>query len=164
MYDKTVTVFNLYESPTASIWFPHILTGVDLITDRGQMIRQYGPDNSDSASLHIAYAESSGRKIIVDGQTGNPALNTMREPLVWLPPKAWKGQVNDLLDDTITFSPADFFWAGVWEDGPVNDDDYADRRQDGFYAYMDGKYDYVYKVTSVGGPYTVIPHFEILGA
>lgn len=164
MYSEKVTVFNFYESSTASIWYPHVLFGVDLITDRGQLIQRYGPDNSDNASLHIAFSQIDGQMVIVNSQTGALAENTLGEPLPWLPPKAWKEQVNDLLDDTITFSPGDFFWAGEWAGGAVNDADYSDRRQDGFYAFMNNKYDFVYKITSVGGPYTVIPHFEVLGA
>ena len=37
MYDKTITVFNGYASKTTgkSYWYPHILSGVDLITDHG---------------------------------------------------------------------------------------------------------------------------------
>ena len=75
--------------------------------------------------------------------------------------KEWRRQVNDLLDDTITFEASDdcFFWEGVWNSGQVNDEDY----RGGFYAYMNNRYDFVYLVSSVGGPYSVIPHFEILG-
>lgn len=231
MYEATVTVFNFYKSASAELWFPHVLTGVDLVTDKGQMLRQYGPDSTDAAELHVAYSGLSpsweivhdyeptldnepavewiseaekkkhigerfyygdmGRaisrvyqfshdaetdewkwsilqndmKIIVDGLTGEPMLNTLGEPLPWLPPKEWARQVNDMLDDTITFdSREDFFWQGAWEGGPVNDTDYQDRRGGGFREYMTNNYDYVFKITSVGGPYTVIPHFEIRGA
>lgn len=48
---------------------------------------------------------------------------------------------------------------GEWDGGTVNDEDY----RDGFYHYMNAAKDFVFKITSVGGPYTVIPHFEILG-
>lgn len=165
MYQATVTVFNFYKSPSAALWFPHVLHGVDIVTDKGQMLRQYGPDSTDAAELHIAYKEMDNQKIIVHGWTGEPALNTLGEPLPWLPPKEWARQVNDMLDDTITFdSREDFFWLGAWEGGPVNDADYQDRRGDGFREYMTNNYDYVFKITSVGGPYTVIPHFEIRGA
>lgn len=228
MYSESITVFNNYESRTTgqSLWYPHVLTGVDLITDKGQMLRRYGPDSTDAAELHVAYSGLSpswemvhdyeptldnepavewisdtekekhigerfyygdiGRtisrvyqfshdietdewkwavlqddmKIIIHGWTGEPMLNTMGEPLPWIPPKEWANQVNDLLDDTITFASGDFFWDGEWAQGPVNDEDY----RDGFYTYMNSQYDFVYRITSVGGPYTVIPHFEILGA
>lgn len=165
MYQATVTVFNFYKSASAELWFPHVLTGVDIVTDKGQMLRQYGPDSTDAAELHIAYTEQDGKKIIVNGLTGEPMLNTLGEPLPWLLPKEWARQVNDMLDDTITFdSREDFFWQGAWEGGPVNDADYQDRRGGGFREYMTNNYDYVFKITSVGGPYTVIPHFEIRGA
>lgn len=165
MYQATVTVFNFYKSPSAALWFPHVLTGVDIVTDKGQILRQYGPDSTDAAELHIAYKEMGGQKIIVNVLTGEPALNTLGEPLPWLPPKEWARQVNDMLDDTITFdSREDFFWLGEWTDGPVNDDDYTLMRYASFRDYMTKNYDYVFKITSVGGPYTVIPHFEVRGA
>ena len=152
MYDKTVTVFNFYNSKTAglSYWYPHILSCVDLITDHGAMLKKYGPDSSDNAALHIAYTPD-GDKVTVQRSDG--------AAVPWLPPKAWAAQVNDDLPGSITFGPEDFFWQGEWTGGMVVDDDY----RDGFYQYMNSNRDNVYKITSVGGPYTVIPHFEILG-
>ena len=152
MYDKTVTVFNFYSSKTAglSYWYPHILSCVDLITDHGAMLKKYGPDSSDNAALHIAYTPY-GDKVTVQRSDG--------AAVPWLPPKAWAAQVNDDLPGSITFGPEDFFWQGEWTGGMVVDDDY----RNGFYQYMNSNRDNVYKITSVGGPYTVIPHFEILG-
>lgn len=153
MYDKTVTVFNFYESTTSAMWFPHVISGVDLNTDKGAIIKKYGPESSDNAQLHIAYTEKEGKKVVIDF-TG--------KELPWISPKEWKRQLNDILDDTITFNSADgdFFIEGIWEGGIVNDDDY----RGGFYSYMNDRYDFCYKITSAGGPYTLIPHFEILGA
>lgn len=152
MYDKTVTVFNFYSSKTAglSYWYPHILSCVDLITDHGAMLKKYGPDSTDNAALHIAYTPDGGKMTVqrLDGAV-----------VPWLPPKAWAAQVNDDLPGSITFGPEDFFWQGEWTGGMVVDDDY----RNGFYQYMNSNRDNVYKITSVGGPYTVIPHFEILG-
>lgn len=152
MYDKTVTVFNFYSSKTAglSYWYPHILSCVDLITDHGAMLKKYGPDSTDNAALHIAYTPD-GDKVTVQRSAG--------ATVPWLPPKAWAAQVNDDLPGSITFGPEDFFWQGEWTGGMVVDDDY----RNGFYQYMNSNRDNVYKITSVGGPYTVIPHFEILG-
>lgn len=157
IYEATITVFNYYESSTAQIWYPHILKNVDLITDRGALIKKYGIDSTDKAELHIAYTEKDGQKVITDAAG---------KELIWLPPKAWAKQVNDELSDSITFNPAtDFFWKGEWTGGsPVNDEDYADRLAEGFYAYMNRENDFVFLITTAGGPYTVIPHFEILGA
>lgn len=154
MYDKTVTVFNFYGSSTVSMWYPHVLHNVDLITDKGQILKKYGPDSTDNAELHIVYTMQDGKQVIKDA-SGNM--------LPWLPPKEWERQANDSLADAITFGPDDFFMLGEWMGGIVDDADYQDRRYDGFYPYMNDRYDFVYLVSSVGGPYTVIPHFEILG-
>lgn len=152
MYDKTVTVFNCYNSKTTdeSYWYPHILSGVDLITDHGAILKKYGPDSTDNAALHIAYTQD-GDKVMIQQSDGSA--------VPWMTPKAWAGQVNDDLPDSITFGPEDFFWQGEWAGGVVVGNDY----RNGFYQYMNSNRDNVYKITSVGGPYTVIPHFEILG-
>lgn len=152
MYDKTITVFNGYASKTTgkSYWYPHILSGVDLITDHGAILKKYGPDSTDNAALHIAYAPD-GDKVMVQRSDG--------AAVPWMTPKAWAAQVNDELPDSITFGPEDFFWQGEWTGGMVTEGDY----RNGFYQYMNSNRDNVYKITSVGGPYTVIPHFEILG-
>ena len=153
MYEKTVTIFNYYESATTgdAYWYPHVLSNVDLNTDRGAIIKKYGADTADNAQLHILYGTNqSGQKVIADRDSN---------AIPWLPPKEWKNQTNDLLSETLTFSPEDdFFWEGEWDKGVVNDDDY----RGGFYQYMNQSRDNVFKITSVGGPYSLIPHFEIL--
>lgn len=133
-----------------------MLSGVYLETDRGQIMKLYGPDSTDNAQLHIPYVYKDGKRVVVDASG---------KELPWLPPKEWRKQVNDLLDDSITFNPTtDFFMAGAWDgDGPVDDADYTDRRYEGFYAFMNAEKDFVYLISSVGGPYKVIPHFELLG-
>lgn len=154
MYGNIITLFNRYDSQTGTVWYPHILTGVDLNTDRGAILKKYGPDSTDNAQLHVRYHFRDGVKEITDN-AGNE--------LEWLQPKKWAKQTNDALENSITFSLDSFFWEGVWDGGIVNDAEYTDRRYEGFYAYMNAKHDNVFLITSVGGPYTVIPHFEILG-
>lgn len=156
MYSDIVTIFNFYESNTAAIWYPHVLSGVHLETDRGRIMKLYGPDSTDNAQLHIPFVDKDRKRVVVDASG---------KELPWLPPKEWRKQVNDLLDDSITFNPTtDFFMAGAWDgEGPVDDADYTDRRYEGFYAFMNAEKDFVYLISSVGGPYKVIPHFEILG-
>lgn len=152
MQDKVITVFNMYENKTAdtAVWYPHTISGVSLYTDRGAIIKKYGNDSADNAELHIPYTDSDSSKIITDAD-GNS--------LPWLPPKEWKAQTIDALAESITFDPAqDFFIEGTWDGGVVSEDDY----KQGFYAYINNKRDFCYKITSVGGPYTLIPHFEIL--
>ena len=152
MYNKTVTIFNYYESSSAAVWYPHVLSGVDLITDKGAILKKYGPDSTDNAELHIPYTADKEKKIIIDNSGKN---------LFWIPPKEWQRQVNDDLPLSITFGSDDFFIEGIWTKGMVNEDDYL--RQNGFYNYINNQFDFVFKISSVGGPYTVIPHFEILG-
>lgn len=156
MYNDHVTVFNFYESPTTGeiTWYPHSLQMCDLITDRGAIVKKYGADSTDTAQLHIRlYDEVDAGDICV--------LTSGGSYLPYLPPKEWKNQTNDKLAESITFSDKDFFIKGIWigRDSPVSDDDY----RGGFYQHVNNINDNVFKISSVGGPYTVIPHFEILG-
>lgn len=150
MYDKTITIFNYFESKGGAAWYPRIIPDVDLSTDIGSILKKYGPGSTDRVELHIAYAERSGQKVIVDNDGAE---------LLWMSPKEWSKQIESELLNSITFGPDDFFMEGVWEDGLINEDDYPD----GFYNFVNNQYDFVYKVSSIGGPYTLIPHFEILG-
>jgi triphosphoribosyl-dephospho-CoA synthetase len=61
MYEKTVTIFNYYESKTTgdAYWYPHVLSGVDLVTDKGAILKKYGPDATDNAQLHVRYTRLS---------------------------------------------------------------------------------------------------------
>ncbi len=153
MYDRKITLFNYCENPEAedAYWYPHVLSNVDLNTDRGAIIKKYGNDAADKAQLHILYGtDQTGQKVIPD-KDGNAVS--------WLPPKEWKKQAGDRLMNSLTFSlESDFFWEGSWEGGVVADSDY----RGGFYQYMNNNEDNVFKITSVGGPYDLIPHFEIL--
>lgn len=65
MNDAIVTIFNFYESSTAAIWYPHVLSGVHLETDRGQIMKLYGPDSTDNAQLHIPFGVKNGRKLLL---------------------------------------------------------------------------------------------------
>lgn len=152
MYNDTVTIFCRYQSKLGDMWYPFVLHNVDVNTDKASIIAKYGTDASDNAQLHIKYQFRDGAKMIGDKK--------------WLPPKEWDRQTNDQLSDTITFTGGenfDFFWIGEWTgDIPIADDDPQWSRK-GFFAEMNSRYDYVFAITSVGGPYSVIPHFEILG-
>lgn len=151
MYNKTVTVFNKYTDQTGEIyWYPHVLSGVDLIIDKAANMAKTGLDSADTANLHIKY--HSGDNAVMVGD------------LPWLSPREWEKQTNDELPKSITFDSGDFFMEGEYTTDPVKDSDYTDRVNGGFYDYMNKRYDYVFMITNVGGPYTLIPHFEIGGA
>ena len=150
MYDKTVTVFNKYTDQNDNIyWYPHVLSGVDLIVDKAANVAKTGLDSADTANLHVKYRIVDGNKMIGD------------KP--YLPPKEWEQQPNDELSESITFDSGDFFMEGEYSTEPITDSDYTDRVNGGFYDYINKRHDYVFLITTVGGPYTLIPHFEIGG-
>lgn len=152
MYNDTVTLFCQYKDQRKNItWYPTILHNVNLNKDKAAIIAQYGAESQDKAVLNVRYRLDNGKIMVGDK--------------IWLPPKEWDRQTNDLLSSSLTFTDGqefDFFYEGEWPDeNPIGDEDYG---IDGFYNYMNRYYDYVFAITSVGGPYSVIPHFEIMGA
>lgn len=147
MYSDTVTIFNRYESRLGDMWYPTVLHDVNVMADRSAIVQKYGEESKDNAVLNVQY-NTEQNDIKIAGK-------------IYLTPKAWDRQTNDLLPETITFTPGekfDFFFLGEWPEDPVADDDY----ENGFYDYMNSAYDGVYAVTSVS-KLGVIPHFEITG-
>ena len=141
MYDKTITLFNYYESKQSDtyLWYPTVLHNVDLNVDKAAILAKYGEQSQDNSILHVR--DPNGAK-------------------PWLPPKAWGEQVNELLPETMTFRSGDLFWMGEWpSQTPIDDNEYID----GFEDYLARKYDFVFRISTVGGPFSLIPHFEILG-
>ncbi len=144
----TITVFNRYENRQIGTytWYPHVITGCNLIVDKAANIAKTGLENSDVAKLHIPYSNINGI-FTIDG-------------LIYLPPKEWDAQTNDAYSSTITFTDGeDFFMRGEYPEDPQDDDAHVG----GLYAYLNKRYDDVYKITTVG-MYRLIPHFEIGGA
>lgn len=153
MYNETVTLFMQYRDRQRNVyWYPSVLRNAHLNMDKSAIIAKYGPDSQDNATLNVRYTRDEDGNIVVGGKR-------------WLPPKEWDNQLNDDYSNTITFADGtafDFFYVGEWPDEDViADEDYD--MSEGFYNYMNNKYDYVFAITAVGGPYSVIPHFEIMG-
>lgn len=147
MYSDIVTLFNRYESRRGDLWYPTVLKGVDLNIDKAAVLAKYGPESNDTARLHVKYRTENGLVYVGDK--------------IWLPPKEWEEQTNDVMPKSITFTEGtafDFIWVGEWTEGIVKEEDYL---PDGFYAYMNKHHDYVLAVSSVA-KYSVIPHFELL--
>lgn len=149
MYKDVVTIFNRKESDEGDTWYPTILRNVQLNMDKAAILAKYGPNAADSAILNIRYVQDGNNKIIAGKR--------------WLPPKEWEKSKE--YSETITFTSGDrfdFFWLGDWgNEHPVRDAEYASYID--FYTFMNKTYDYVFAISSVGGPYSIIPHFEILG-
>lgn len=148
MYTDKITLFCRHEDKKKDVmWYPYVLHGVNLNMDAAAIVAKYGAESQDSVALNIRYTAENGMKMIGGKQ--------------WMPPKEWHRQTENLAE-TLTFTSGqefDFFYAGEWPDeSPVSDSEYG---IDGFYDYMNAKYDYVYAITSVA-QYSVIPHFEIM--
>lgn len=147
MYNDTVTLFNRYVRRDGGVWYPTVLKGVDLNVDKAAILAKYGSESNDTARLHVKYRTENGVFYVRDK--------------VWLPPKEWENQTNDVMANSLTFAGGtdfDFIWAGEWSGGIVDESDYG---IDGFYNYMNAHHDFVFMVSSVAR-YSVIPHFEIL--
>ena len=147
MYSNTVTVFNLHKDKSGDTWYPTVISNVDLVVDRGANIEKTGSDSADSSKLHIRYQNIVG-KVMIEGKE-------------YLAEKAWSAQDTSDKTNTITFSEGkDFFIRGDYSEEPISDNDYG---IDGFYTHMKNTNDDCYLITTVGGPYTLIRHFEIGG-
>ena len=149
MYNDTVTIFNRYQSKLGDMWYPTVLSGVNLNVDKAAIIAKYGPESQDKASLNIKYS-----------RPGN-VVTVGKKP--YLLPEDWERLPNDYLPGNITFksgSNFDFFYGGDWGgEDPISDNDYTN----GFYDYMNNHYDMVFVISSVA-MYSEIPHFEIMGS
>lgn len=144
MYTDTVTVFNKRKTELGDIWYPCILNGVNLTTDRAANQAKTGLENADTANLFVHYQKVDGKIMISDRR--------------YYPPKEWAA-LNDV-SKTITFiDGVTFFIRGEYAENLVADEEY----RDGLQSYLNKTRDDCYRVTSVGGPYKLIPHFEIGG-
>ncbi len=152
MYSDKITLFNYYKSRLGDMWYPTVIDGVNLLIDKAAIVAKYGAESKDNAILNIHYQTVDGNIMVAD------------KP--YLPPKEWERQTNDKLADSLTFTSGtdfDFFMLGEYPTTePIADDDFDN--DGGFYNYMNDNYDFVFAITSVGGPYTTIPTFQIMGA
>ena len=149
MYNDTITIFNRKEGREGDTWYPTVVKNVHLNMDKAAILEKYGAESTDTAVLHIRYRNEGGKKIVAEKQ--------------WMPPKEWDRQLEPA--EAITFTEGDrfdFFFLGAWEGTePIDDAEYPAYTD--FYTYMNKTHDYVFAISSVGGPYSVIPHFEIMG-
>lgn len=147
MYKDTVTIFNRYvDSMENTMWFPHVLTNVNLVIDRAVIVSKYGEESNDNAVLNIKYKCENEKFFINDKE--------------YLMPKEWERQPNDLLVDFLTFKSGnefDFFILGDYGSNEIIMDERGT-----FFREIQEQYDNVFAVTSVA-KLSVIPHFEIVG-
>lgn len=151
MYNDTITLFNRSGARGGDTWYPTVLHNVNINVDRASVVAKYGATSQDNAVLNVRYTAADG-KIMIGSK-------------VWLPPKEWQALDDDAKSKAVTFTSGtgfDFFMLGEWDsDNVISDKDYASDRD--FYSHMNKSRDYVFSVTSVSGPFILIPHFEITG-
>lgn len=150
MFSQTITFFNRKKIDEGDVWYPTVIRNVHVDLDRAAVLAKYGPKAADNAALYVPYSKDIEGNILVAGKC-------------WLPPKEWAARPE--IVGFVTFTPGDrfdFFWLGDWgsEEAIYDADHVADM---GFYNHMNRLHDFVFAVTSVGGPYRLIPHFEIMG-
>lgn len=126
------------------------------------IFEQAGVVNADSIGMVVNDLESG----VVEVQLhGDKQAKKLVGGKTWLPPKEWE-KLEDQ-SKALTFTAGnrfDFFWLGDWgNEDPIHDSDFSGPGTLGFYQHMNKTHDYVFAITSVGGPYSIIPHFEIMG-
>lgn len=147
MYSETVTIFNKLQVGQVITWYPTVLHNVDLNVDKGANVTKTGLESADTAKLHVRYILAEGAIKIAEK--------------MYKRPKEWASQGSEAHANTLTFASGDLFMRGEYPETPVNDEDPAYKPS--FYNYINKIRDDVYMITTVGGPYKLIPHFEIGG-
>ena len=150
MYSDKVTIFNRSGSEKKGFtWFPTVLDSVDVTVDKGANQQKTGIEKADSAKLHIRYFKTV-ESIVVSGKK-------------YITPKLWERQDKSEKAATITFNEGvDFFMIGEYPETPIEEDEGS--LSGGVFDTFNRNLDGVYKITTVGGPYKLIPHFELGGA
>lgn len=143
MYQNTITLFNFHRA--TGLWYPSVISGVDLIASKANNATKEGTTNSDAVDIIIhctadrAVQTSEGLK----SYTGAKAYARCNAPT-----------------EHITFAPeCDFIYDGVWSDlSPLSDDEF----DSGLYHELNETQDGVYMISSAAF-YSLLPHFEIGG-
>lgn len=128
-----------------TLWYPTVLQGVDLNTDRAAVVARYGAQSADRAILHVRYDWYNGP--VVGGKC-------------YLPPIIWQAEEDPAKAITFqTGANCDIFIEGAWSDNvPVDDDAYSG----GFLQHLLDTRDGVWTVSSAS-MFSLIPHFEVTG-
>lgn len=143
MYQNTITLFNFHKK--TGVWYPSVISGVDLIASKANNATKEGTVNGDTVEIIIHCNKEK-------------AIKTSEGLKSYTGAKAYA--VCDNPSNCITFTPeCDFIYDGVWPDlSPVIDDD----SDSGLYHDMNEIKDGVYMITSAVF-YSLLPHFEIGG-
>lgn len=143
MYQNTITVFNYHEA--TKLWYPSIISGVDLIASKTNNATTKGLNNGDTVDIIIHC-------------TPDKKIKTSKGVKSYLNVNAYAKCSTPA--DCMTFRPEkDFIYDEVWpEILPINGDDY----DSGLYNELNEKHDGIYMISSAAY-YGLLPHFEIGG-
>ncbi len=76
MYKDSITLFNRLKKPEGDLWYPTVINGVNLNIDKGAVVKQYGPETTDSCVLNVKY-KKQGNDILIGDK-------------LWIPPREWQ--------------------------------------------------------------------------
>lgn len=143
MYQNTITIFNYHKA--TELWYPSVISGVDLIASKANNTTKEGLNNGDVVDIIIHC-------------TPDKQITTSEGVKSYTGAKEYAKCDNPA--SHITFTPEkDFIYEGVWPDtSAISGDDY----ESGLYHELNENFDGVYLINSVAY-YGLLPHFEIGG-
>lgn len=143
MYQNTITLFNFHKA--TELWYPSVISGVDLIACKAKNTAKEGDINGDTVDVIIHC-------------TTDKTVQTSEGVKSYIGVKAYA--VCDTPSEHITFAPeCDFIYDGVLTDLTPVSDGYYDS---GLYHELNEKLDGVYMISSATF-YSLLTHFEIGG-
>ncbi len=157
MYQDVITLFNFSEMEGECLWYPTVISHVQLQIGAAARLRQMGPETADAAGLHIRFRKC-GDTVYIDNILGTAEGTGGMTSRPYIRPKEWAGRKDKA--GVLTFAEKkDFFYCGEWTGLPVPDTAYGKK---GLYDYMRKNKDDVFLITSIR-KCNLIPHFEIGG-
>lgn len=143
MYQNTITIFNYHKA--TELWYPSVISGVDLIASKANNATKEGLNNGDVVDIIIHC-------------TPDKQITTSEGVKSYTGAKEYAKCDNPA--SHITFTPEkDFIYEGIWPDtSAISGDDY----ESGLYHELNENFDGVYLINSVAY-YGLLPHFEIGG-
>ncbi len=144
MFDRTITLYNFKKAD--GMWYGNVIEGCTLTSTDSLSNTARGMNNSGNLSIHI-HCNSD--------KTLKNSSGALRRAV---PPKEYQS-LHSVVNE-ITFTPeVDFIVADrAMNELMVSDDSF----ENGFYNYMNQKYDDVYMITNATW-YNLIPHFVLGG-
>ena len=148
MYNKTITVF----VHNGDYWLPRIIKGTEIVTSRGYLGRSYGYDLNASAEIHINYNFVDGKRMISGKELVEPIAFESAST-------AEKASLLTLRGG----KDFDFVWYGDYLQIDSTLASISDLTfPEGFFEHWRNTHDNTWTIVNVSGPYTLLPHVELV--